>query len=100
MSILATRRRAIVHAFVALAGAAAMSGCAANVTDAATEETLASEQQAANPLFFQTTWFKGDPSFIDVAPIDDYWGALTGVSGIFRGFGEELYVWGNHQRLT
>ena len=95
MSIFATRRRAKL--LVAFTCSMAVSGCATNVTD---QETIGSEQQANHLLFFQATWFKGDPSFIDVAPIDDYWCALTGVSGIFRGFGEELYVWGNHDRHT
>jgi hypothetical protein len=100
MSIIVTRRRAIVPTLSALVACVAISGCAANVTESNTEEMLGSDRQAANPLFFQTTWFKGDPSFIDVAPIDDFWCALTGVSGIFRGFGEDLRVFGNHQRLT
>jgi hypothetical protein len=99
MSIISTRRRAIVRTLAALVGFTA-AGCAANVTDPSAEEALGTDRQAANPLFFQTTWFKGDPSFIDVAPIDDFWCALTGVSGIFRGFGEDLRVFGNHQRLT
>jgi hypothetical protein len=100
MSTFSMRRRAIVPTLLAALVCAAPFGCAANVGDSEMAETLGNESAAANPLFFQTTWFKGDPSFIDVAPIDDYWCALTGVSGIFRGFGEELYVWGNHQRLT
>jgi hypothetical protein len=71
----------------------ALSGCALDVTPAGSETSLA--EQANHAAYFQQTWDQGDGvNFYDVAPLNDYWCALTGVAGKFRGLGEEVYIRG------
>jgi hypothetical protein len=45
---------------------------------------------ADEPAYFQETWTQYDGGSKDIAAYDKYWCALTGVTGYFRGLGEEV----------
>ena len=69
--------------------------CAFDANGVPTDESASSSAAALGVPYFQATWHQGDPESLPLAPFSEYWCALTGVSGQFRGFGEEVYLWAN-----
>src|SRR5687768_1768901 len=75
----------------AICAVVSASGCAAEAEGELLAEETGSTQQALGEAYFQRTWSQGEsPIMLDSAV--DYVCALTGVSGKFRGVGEEVKV--------